>query len=63
MQARKLEVPEREKDIASLYGQCRDLLRELDDTGLHHAAAYVSMALDAMSASMPALDAPTPMHG
>jgi hypothetical protein len=53
MQARKFEIPENEPDIAALYGQCRTLLQGLDESGLHQAAAHVSMALDVMSRSLP----------
>jgi hypothetical protein len=55
MQARKFETGARAPEIASLYGQCRDLLEGLDGSGLHQAAAHVSMALDVMRRSCPDL--------
>jgi hypothetical protein len=48
MQATKLHAPRDQARADLLYGQCRDLLRGLDESGMHHAAAHVSMALEVM---------------
>jgi hypothetical protein len=41
--------------LAELQRSAQAVLAGLDDLGLHQAAAYVSMALDAMSRSRPDL--------
>ena len=50
------ETMEREESLLRLHEQCRELLAGLDETGLHQAAAHVSMALDVMRRSLPHFD-------
>jgi hypothetical protein len=47
------EFGERWTRLADLTRAAEDVLRGLDDLGLHQAAAYLAMALDAMRAADP----------
>jgi hypothetical protein len=48
MPAEKLDLAGQEARLTKLYADALEVLRGLDELGLHQAGAYVSMALDAL---------------
>ena len=48
MPAEKLDLPGQEAKVNELYAAALELLRGMDELGLHQAGAYVSMALDTL---------------
>ena len=51
-----VKTVESDESLLRLHEQCRELLAGLDTSGLHQAAAHVSMAIDVMRRTFPQLD-------